>query len=84
LALPSLPPQAATANARAAKLDVIVTGVGAASGATPPSCTSILLIVSTRFSLTAGSAILLGRGARRGCRAAHEPAIRDELPSNNS
>ena len=44
---------------------VIITGAGAVSGTALPSCTSILLIVSTRCSLTAGAAILLGRGARR-------------------
>jgi hypothetical protein len=42
------------------------------------------LIVFTRSSLTAGVAILLGRGVRRAPSPAHGPAIREASHSNNS
>jgi hypothetical protein len=84
LSLCPLPPQAAAARAAAARLNVTFNGAGAASGTAPAVCTSTLVIVSTRFPLTAGGAILLGCGAQRARSAAHEPAIRETSHSNNS
>jgi hypothetical protein len=83
----SLPPQAATAAAKAAKPanDVVLTDATCTSSCGASAfCTSTFLIVSTRSSLTAGGVILLGRGVRRTHSSAHEPAIRELLPSNNS
>jgi hypothetical protein len=83
----SLPPQAATAAAKAARPanDVVLTDAACTSSCgASVFCTSTFLIVSTRYSLTAGGVILLGRGARGTRSSAHEAAIRELLPSNNS
>ncbi len=83
----SLPPHAATAAANAARLaiEVVLAGVaGTGSCGATVFCTSTLVIVSTRFPLTAGEAILWGRGVRRAGCGPHAAMKRDQLRSNKS